>query len=628
MATIRDHPGATIVPPALARSGAHALGLLEQLRGRSPVESAQLVHGEVIGEGGMGIVRAAEQVSLGRTVAVKTLKKRDPAAALDLLREAWVTGTLEHPNVVPVHYVELDADGTPLVVMKRIAGVEWSKLLDSADDVERRFGATDLLAWNLGILMQVLNAIRYAHHRGVIHRDLKPSNVMIGDFGEVYLLDWGIAVSLRPDPSGRLPVASRRRRSRRHAGVHGAGDARPCRQPGAERAHRRLPRRRRALRAHHRHAAAPRPRRHRGGREHHRIAAGSALRDVPAELARICLQALHVDPATRFDSVEAMRLALQHYLEHRGSVELATRAASRLVELEALLAGGGTRDDIYRAFGACRFGFHEALARWHDNVDARANLTRAAVGVAEYELADGQPAAAETVLADVAAPAELTARVAAAKAAHAAELAAAGKLRADLDPDVGRRTRTFLATVFGFAFIALPLVMQFTSFGVNDGLALAAMSAALEVLMVVAYLWARESLTATLFNRRIARTAFFLFGVQIVLGLGMWRIALSSIELSLMLMLSWGLVTGMIAIAIEPRTTLAALGYFVAFAVVLQWPATRFYATSVGNLVMMLCLIVAWRPETWEMTEEERSRFNVQTPRRRLRRALARHMRR
>ena len=199
----------TIVPMD-ARVG-RALALLQQLAKSSPTASLQLRTGDVLGEGGMGVVRSAEQVALGRIVAVKTLKpgRRDPASALDLLREAWVTGAIEHPNVVPVHYLDVEADGSPLLVLKRIEGVEWSALLGDAAEVERRFGATDLLAWNLGILMQVLNAVRFAHHRGVIHRDLKPANVMIGDFGEVYLLDWGIAVSLRDDGTGRFLLASK-----------------------------------------------------------------------------------------------------------------------------------------------------------------------------------------------------------------------------------------------------------------------------------------------------------------------------------------------------------------------------------------------------------------------------------
>src|SRR6185503_14452978 len=140
--------------------------------------------GAVIGQGGMGVVREAEQVSLGRTVAVKTVKpdQRSPEAAQDLLREAWVTGSLEHPNVVPVHHLGLDDEGMPAIVLKRVEGVEWSKLIRDAEDVKRRYGAADLLVWNLSILMQVLNAIRFAHSRGILHRDLKPSNVMVGDF--------------------------------------------------------------------------------------------------------------------------------------------------------------------------------------------------------------------------------------------------------------------------------------------------------------------------------------------------------------------------------------------------------------------------------------------------------------
>ncbi|MBA3453112.1 MAG: serine/threonine protein kinase, partial [Deltaproteobacteria bacterium] len=206
--TIQTMPAATIVPSNRELSTQRAAAFLAQLaeRGR-PVE---LRTGKVIGEGGMGIVREAEQVALGRIVAIKTLKagRADPRGASDLLREAWVTGALEHPNIVPVHHLEIDEALLPLLILKRIDGVEWSALCNDAAEVQRRFGATDLLAWNLGILNQALNALRFAHARGVIHRDLKPSNVMIGNFGEVYLLDWGIAVATRDDGTQRFPLAS------------------------------------------------------------------------------------------------------------------------------------------------------------------------------------------------------------------------------------------------------------------------------------------------------------------------------------------------------------------------------------------------------------------------------------
>jgi hypothetical protein len=208
----------SIVPPPDDRAGRDAIALLGELhRG-----GARLRTIETIGQGGMGVVRLAEQVALGRRVAVKTLRpdRKSDQAAIDLLREAWVTGAVDHPNVVPVHDIGLDEDGSPVIVLKRIDGHSWAELMHDADRVRERFRVDDLLTWNLEILIQVLFALRFAHSRGIVHRDLKPDNVMIGDFGEVYLLDWGIALSLRDDPRPatwrpRCSAATTRRRSPR-----------------------------------------------------------------------------------------------------------------------------------------------------------------------------------------------------------------------------------------------------------------------------------------------------------------------------------------------------------------------------------------------------------------------------
>ncbi len=166
--------------------------------------------GPTLGTGGMGVIRLARQSDLGREVAVKTLRperRQSESAMLSMLREAWVTGTLEHPNIVPVYYVDMDDEGHPQIILKRIEGVVWSKLLDNKYAVAEEFGTSDLLDWNLGVLESIVNAVRYAHSRGVIHRDLKPDNIMIGTFGEVYLLDWGIAVSMTDDGETLLPIA-------------------------------------------------------------------------------------------------------------------------------------------------------------------------------------------------------------------------------------------------------------------------------------------------------------------------------------------------------------------------------------------------------------------------------------
>src|SRR5687767_1199625 len=106
----------TIVPTRHSHSRAKAHAFLEKLRERG--QAVELRTGRAIGEGGMGVIHEAEQIALGRTVAVKTIKpgRVDELAAQDLLREAWVMGALEHPNVVPIHHLEISGD-TPVLIM-------------------------------------------------------------------------------------------------------------------------------------------------------------------------------------------------------------------------------------------------------------------------------------------------------------------------------------------------------------------------------------------------------------------------------------------------------------------------------------------------------------------------------
>jgi len=173
-------------------------------------EAPSLVLEHTLSRGGMAVVHLATQTSLRRKVAVKRVRpeKLDGRAMGRLLREAWITGGLEHPNVPPVYDIALDAEGVPQIVLKRIEGVEWGVLMGAENAVQARFGVPDLMEWNLGVLLQVSNAVRFAHRRGILHRDIKPENVMIGEFGEVVLIDWGIAVSLRGEGRGQLPLAA------------------------------------------------------------------------------------------------------------------------------------------------------------------------------------------------------------------------------------------------------------------------------------------------------------------------------------------------------------------------------------------------------------------------------------
>ena len=150
---------------------------------------------EVLGRGGMGEVLSVRDETIGRNVAVKRLRVENPSETVvaRFLREARIQGRLEHPAVVPVHELHHVAGEPPFFVMKQLAGVTLADVVPrlAAGDatVAERFGRQRLLR----AFADVCLAIEFAHTRGVVHRDLKPANIMLGDFGEVYVLDWGVA---------------------------------------------------------------------------------------------------------------------------------------------------------------------------------------------------------------------------------------------------------------------------------------------------------------------------------------------------------------------------------------------------------------------------------------------------
>ncbi len=150
-----------------------------------------------VARGGMGRVLLARDVTLGRNVALKEILAggASPDEVERFLREARITGQLEHPNIVPVHELGQRADGQMYYTMKLVRGETMEKRLTSIQRDER-LADGEKLAKRLKLLdpfVDVCQALAYAHTRGVVNRDLKPSNVMLGDFGETVVLDWGLA---------------------------------------------------------------------------------------------------------------------------------------------------------------------------------------------------------------------------------------------------------------------------------------------------------------------------------------------------------------------------------------------------------------------------------------------------
>ena len=165
---------------------------------------------EEIGRGGMGTVYRVEDLRLRRDLAMKVLN-RDVAASPNawsrFLEEAQVTSQLQHPGIVPVHDVGLDATGSPYFTMPLIRGQSFRAILDAVPDGRDAWS----LAKAIDVLIRVCDAVAFAHSLGVVHRDLTPSNVMVGEFGEVYVMDWGVAHLLAESSNPRTAVASSRR---------------------------------------------------------------------------------------------------------------------------------------------------------------------------------------------------------------------------------------------------------------------------------------------------------------------------------------------------------------------------------------------------------------------------------
>lgn len=153
---------------------------------------------ERIARGGMGIVYAAEDQMLARRVALKVLDVPMPDSdfAHRLNREARVIARLEHPGIVPVHDVGTLADGRVFYTMKFVEGQRLDQHIESVPSLPDR----------LRLFLRICDAVAFAHARGVLHRDLKPANIMVGAFGEVLVMDWGLAKILRESASAGTPA--------------------------------------------------------------------------------------------------------------------------------------------------------------------------------------------------------------------------------------------------------------------------------------------------------------------------------------------------------------------------------------------------------------------------------------
>ena len=343
-----------------AASGPTAAGRAQPAGGTAGFDAARAKYAVegLVGSGGMGDVYLVTDRDLRRRVAMKVLRAAagsDDEARLSFVAEAQATSQLEHPGVPPVHDLGVGADGRVWFTMKLVRGRTLAEVVRDLflgrPDVHREWSMHRLV----GVVERLCDTLEFAHRRGVVHRDVKPSNVMLGDFGEVHLMDWGVAwvdgearpAADAPDPAvlDRIATARTDAGARTEAGaVKGtlaymapeqlAGAVGPATdvfalgcvlyevlalQPafdgeGAELVRRVL-------------AAAPPP-----------VEARNPRRPVPPALAEIVARAMAKDPAARYTSAREVGAALRTWLDGTGE------RARRHREAEALARRG--RDAI------------------------------------------------------------------------------------------------------------------------------------------------------------------------------------------------------------------------------------------------------------------------------------------
>ncbi len=350
----------------------------------------------------MGAVWLARQRSLGRDVAIKRAKdEADEATARAILAEAGISGRLEHPNIVPVHAVMLDASGKPQLVMKRVEGVSLGDLVDDEEHpawaaLTTRFGDRERTI--LEVLMNVADALHFAHEQGVFHRDVKPENVMIGQYGEVYLLDWGIAVDrARADTTLGFVGTPAFVAPEMLAGDPAIVDARTdVYLLGATLYN--------ALTGEPRHA----------GTTIFEVLTRVGSTEAPPypphvspELAALCNRATAFDPDERHPTARALRDDLATLLRFRGSLEIAREIAERL-ERGGTSSAGERRQLLLEA----RIGLAQALREHPANALARATLDAALRESIEIEIETENVTGARALLGELDRPApELRERI-------------------------------------------------------------------------------------------------------------------------------------------------------------------------------------------------------------------------
>ena len=314
---------------------------------------------DFIGSGGMGVVFRAKQKSIDRYVAVKIIKPEiaaEEGTRENFIREAMVTGNLEHPNIIPIHELGSLDDGTLFYSMKELKGALWKDVIRAKSLVE-----------NLDILQKVCDAVAFAHGKGIIHRDLKPENVMLGEYGEVMLMDWGLAINVNRDV--QITNAEMLSEESGHAGTpaYMAPEMAAC-------DYRNIGKRSDVYLLGailYEITGGIKPHVGKDILECLHNAAINIIRScsTDGELINIARKAMSTKPENRYSGVKDFQNAIRECQNHAESIALYDSAVEHLVKAQSTSS--------YELYAQAAFGFKEALKLWPDNINAKLKLAEA-----------------------------------------------------------------------------------------------------------------------------------------------------------------------------------------------------------------------------------------------------------
>ncbi|MBD3240592.1 MAG: protein kinase [Chitinivibrionales bacterium] len=354
---------------------------------------------DVVGEaghGGTSHVYTVVDRSLGRTIALKLLRGRaeqKKGVKRRFIHEARVTAMLEHPNIVPVYDIGVTKDDRVYFLMKNVSGVSVGDAVRAARDGHPVPPEFETIDGRLRIMLKVCDALAFAHNRGYIHQDIKPDNIMLGEFGEVLILDWGCALGEKErsrgaaatygTPAYMSPEQARQEGADERSDVYCLGATlyhmlTLCHPTWSNDPNEFWEMKRKG-------ELSPLPERIRQA--------------LPEALLGVTRTAMAPEPAERYESVAAFQNAITDYQAHAESIALAHRAS------EQLAAAGAHAE--YHDYSRITARFEQALEMWSQNRDALDGLTRVkrchalrALERGDLELADSI-AKGESALADV-----------------------------------------------------------------------------------------------------------------------------------------------------------------------------------------------------------------------------------